>query len=485
MTAARNRVPLLRTIAALFAATTLAVVLVAVLGNASSARAATPGDDRFVMTTLPNSPAGRQMQWFIDASARLPVSESELRAHLAKQFLAMPGYAPAQTNKALGALFGPTGMQLKGIVALRRNALVAVVTGRAGREVVVTLVVDRTGLINFPTSTTTPAGLPPVALPLPSGRSPIGSDAVQLVDPSRGRRRLMVTRWYPATMSSRSLPLSTYASARLSTVIGLPHVRTHAHAGARALPGRLPVVLFSPGGNTPRVLYQALAEDLASHGYLVLAVDHTGEAPVQFLRGDIQLPTWWTNPPSPKVSFDASLRGSQRTRVLDLQFLLRHLGTMPRGPVADVTRIASMGHSLGGSTSAALMRVDRRIVAGIDLDGSIFGTAAKRGVPRPFLFLGEGGLDSSVRGLLTHSTGARFGLNIAGLQHMSFSDVPVLSPAALRFGKWHPSARDVVLERTYVRAFLDRYLLGITAPLLDPSAPHDPRVSFSYTDSNG
>jgi dienelactone hydrolase len=471
--------------AGLFAVSALVVVFVAVVGNPSLARAASPVDDRFVTSTLPNSPAGRQMQWLIDASARLPVSETELRAHLAKQFLAMPGYAPAQTNKALSLFLGPTGMHLKGVVALRKKALVAVVSGRAGHEVVVTLVIDRAGLIAFPTSFTTPATLPAVALPSPSGHSPVGSDLVQLLDPSRGGRRLMLTRWYPATASSRHLPLSTYASVRLSTVIGLPHVRIHAHAGARALPGRLPVVLFSPGGNTPRVLYQAFAEDLASHGYLVIGVDHTGEAPVEFPHGDIQLPTWWTNPPNPKTGFDASLRGSQRTRVQDLQFVLRHLGTMPRGPVADLTRIASMGHSLGGSTSAALMRIDRRIVAGIDLDGSIFGPAAKRGVPRPFLFLGEGGLDSSVRGLLTHSSGARFGLNIAGLQHMSFSDVPVLSPAALRFGKWHPSARDIIIERTYVRAFLDRYLLGISAPLLDESVPHDPRVSFSYTDSNG
>ena len=41
----------------------------------------------------------------------------------------------------------------------------------------------------------------------------------------------------------------------------------------------LPVVLFSPGFDVPRTLYTiAAAEDLASRGYVVIGMDHTGEA---------------------------------------------------------------------------------------------------------------------------------------------------------------------------------------------------------------
>ncbi|MFN0153130.1 MAG: Cpe/LpqF family protein [Gaiella sp.] len=467
--------PALKTLSALLAVAALVVLL----GVVVPAQAASSTDDRFVATELPDSPAGRQLQWFIDASARLPLSEAELRTHFAKEFLAMPGFSPAETNKGLALLFGANGMQLRGLVAVEPKALVAVVAGLRGQEFVVTLVVDRTGLVGF-LRITAAAAAPAVALPAPSGREVVGTDVVQLVDRARGGRRLMLTRWYPAVPSARNRPAAAYASPRLTAVLGIPRVRVHAHSGARALPGRLPVVLFSPGGDTPRVLYQALAEDLASHGYLVIAVDHTGEAPVEFPGGRIGLPTWWTNPPK-AATLEASLGKSQATRVLDLQLILRSLSMPSNGPRPDLRRIASMGHSLGGSTSAALMRVEPRILAGIDLDGSIFGTAAKRGVPRAFLVvLGGRGLDPSTRSLLEHSTGPRIGLNIAGLQHMSFSDLPVLAPSSLNVGKWRASAQDIVIQRVYVRAFLDRYVLGLPSPLLDGPSPRYPRVTFNY-----
>ena len=43
----------------------------------------------------------------------------------------------------------------------------------------------------------------------------------------------------------------------------------------------------------------------------------------------------------------------------------------------------------------------------------ILGAPANGGVSRPFLILGEGGLDPSTRSLLEHSTGPRLGINIA------------------------------------------------------------------------
>jgi predicted dienelactone hydrolase len=49
-------------------------------------------------------------------------------------------------------------------------------------------------------------------------------------------------------------------------------------ATADAIPlarrGGWPVVLFPPGFGVERELYAGLAEDLASHGYVVLAIDH-------------------------------------------------------------------------------------------------------------------------------------------------------------------------------------------------------------------
>ena len=471
--------PVLRTLSALLAVT----ALVALWGVVAPATAAAPSadrptDERFVATELPNSPAGRQLRWLIDASARLPLSEAELRAHFAKEVLAMPGFSPAEANKGLALLSGERGMQLSGLVATAPKALVAVVAGAGGRELVVTLAVNRTGRIVVLTTIRAAADAPAVALPAPTGRNVVGTDVVQVVDRARGGRRLMITRWYPAVPSARKQPRAAYVSPRMRAVLGFPSVRVHARTGARALPGRLPLVLFSPGATGSRVVYQALAEDLASHGYLVVAVDHTGEAPVEFRGGRIDLPTWWANPPT-SAGFEATVAGWQATRVSDLRFLLRRLGTMT-GPRPDLRRTASMGHSLGGSTSAALMRVEARIRAGIDLDGSIVGAAAKHGVPRPFMVFGTVGRDSTIQGLLEHSSGPRLALSVKGLVHGSFSDLPVVAPASLSVGKWRASAKDIVMQRVYVRAFLDRYVRGLPSPLLDGPSPRFPRVTFTY-----
>ena len=53
--------------------------------------------------------------------------------------------------------------------------------------------------------------------------------------------------------------------------------------GRRRRPGRCisaacPLVVLSPGFTSPRSTLTALAEDLASHGYVVAGIDHTYES---------------------------------------------------------------------------------------------------------------------------------------------------------------------------------------------------------------
>jgi dienelactone hydrolase len=314
-----------------------------------------------------------------------------------------------------------------------------------------------------------------VTLPAPTGGSPVGTDAGALADPARGGRRLMVTLWYPAT-SARGRPLAVYASPRLTATLGLPPVRVHARNRAPAGRARLPVVLFSPARGAPRILYQALAEDLASHGYLVIAVDHTGEAvAVEFLNGDIQLP-------STDLS---SLAAASATRLADMRLILHRLilhrvsGTSNR-PRPDSGRIAVVGHSLGGSTAAAVMRAERRVDVGVDIDGSILGSARRRGVTRPFMVMrGRPGLDPTMRAMLRHSSGPRLALRFADLDHLAFTDLPAVGPTALSPGRPR-SVRAIAVQRAYLRAFLDRYMLNRRSRLLTGTSPRWPQVTFQY-----
>jgi len=450
---------------AVAAVSALVLLTSAVLSRAASS----PPAPRLVATQLSNSTAGRQLRWLLQASTRLPLSDPELRAHFSKWFLLTPGQSPGEINAALQTLAGPSGLHLVGLTLVQPNALVAIVMGRGAQQLLVTVVTDRTGLIDVGGIRSAMPMLE-ATLPGPTGRAAVGTDVVEIVDHARHGRRLLLTRWYPAASGARGRPHAAYTSP-LRTAL-FPSARVHARSNARARGGRLPVVLFSPGGGTPRDIYQSLAEDLASHGYLVLAVDHTGETPVQFPDGHVE---------GRSVPAKNPIATNAATRLADMRLILRRLNKIAPGPRGDRRRIAAIGHSLGGSTAAALMRAEPTVRAGVDMDGSIFGPASRLGVSRPFMvmFGGEGGLDPSIRGLLEHSRGPRLALRIAGLVHFSFSDLPVSAPASIGAPK-KPSVRDIAVQRAYLRAFLDRFLLGRRSPLLEGPSPRWPQVSFSY-----
>jgi predicted dienelactone hydrolase len=452
----------------------LRVLLVAgALAAGAGLMAAASGDrEPAAAPAIPDGAAGQQLRWLTEA--RLPLSATDMREHFSAGFRASA--VSARRTEFLGALAAAHELRLRRLLIAKPAALAAVVQRRGGGRLVVTIFADRAGQIDYAT-----LGPAPV-LPRPTGGAEVGSDRVELVDRARANRRLMLTRWYPSAGPAGGGP-AQYGGARLAAALAdqyaddhaaaaaalaLPAVVVHARAGARARPGRLPVVLFSPGGGASRVLYQSVAEDLASHGYLVVSVDHTGEAAVELPDGTII-------PPAP-------LGDQTGARLADMRLVLRRLNTMASGPRADRRRVAAIGHSLGGSTAAALMRAEPAVRAGVDIDGIVLGPAARRGVPRAFMVMsaGKGALAlPSVKGLLAHSRGPRLALQFAGFEHFSFSDAPVIAPRASGLGE-RPSARDIAAERAYLRAFLDRYVRGRPAPLLAGPSPLWPQVSFRY-----
>jgi predicted dienelactone hydrolase len=153
-------------------------------------------------------------------------------------------------------------------------------------------------------------------LPAPTGRYGVGRASFEWVDQGRAevyssnpqdRRELVVWVWYPAAPDpdgerAAYLPEPWAASGQF---LGLDAAGLLSHAVAAApVAGeqpRYPVLLLSPSGFPPLVL-AAIAEELASHGYVVVGVNHTYETPVTvFADGravavnpDAQAGTWAT-----------------------------------------------------------------------------------------------------------------------------------------------------------------------------------------------
>lgn len=331
-----------------------------------------------------------------------------------------------------------------------------------------------------------------LTLPAPTGPYSVGVTDKHLVDSGRAdpwhpeqRRELMVQVWYPATVDQESPsapwmpPGGRQAQESYLSDLGVPEgswtlAPSHSHPDAPAVDdhGRFPILLNSPGMTDTTGWSTAQAEDLASHGYVVVAIEHTYEAfSVHFpdgreIRSEVPLD-------SPQEVLRDVLVPN---RVADARFVLDRLtGPEPDLPpgladALDVSKIGMFGHSLGGSTTAQAMHDDARILAGVDLDGPILGSVAEDGLDRPLLmpaggnspWFGQPGWEP----VWANNTGLKLPLQVAGTEHMSFSDQQAILPqlvaagllpgetAAQVVGSIDPN-RSIDLQRDYMRAFFD------------------------------
>src|SRR5271170_7914893 len=346
------------------------------------------------------------------------------------------------------------------------------------------------------------------SLPEPTGPCPVGTTSLWLTDVSRpdpwaagvNVRELMISLWYPAAPSDgRRARYMTPAESELLLasrgLTGVPRdalsaVRTNAVSDATPA-GRqrsLPLVVLSPGFTNSRSSLTALAEDLASHGYVVAGIDHTYESlATAFPDGRV----------TTCLARQARERGTGSPekvaagRAADVSFVLGELtGPHPAWPGAgliDPSHIAMAGHSAGGAAAIAAMLADSRIRAGIDMDGATSAQVPDEGLARPFLFLGkQSNYTPGSEGAVTtwerdwpRLTGWKRWLLAAGAVHASFTDLALLADqVGIDTGAGLPGARSLDITRAYVRAFFDQHLRSEPQALLDQPSPRYPEVMF-------
>ncbi|MFD4240913.1 alpha/beta hydrolase family protein [Streptomyces sp. NPDC058525] len=346
------------------------------------------------------------------------------------------------------------------------------------------------------------------ALPRPTGPSPVGSSVLHLVDRSRPDpwmpeahgRELMVTLHYPAARTGgagRTTPYATtaetqalidgYGLGEAISAAELSAMRTYARKDARPAPGRYPLVVLSPGFTVSRYTLTALAEGLASRGYVVASVDHAYES-LGIQTPDGRLLTCAACGPISEGQVPESKITAGRAR--DVSYVVDRLtGRHPVWKYAetiDRRRIGMAGHSIGGAAAATAMLADERIRAGINMDGSFHDTLPEEGLGgRPFMLLGTdddmhrpGGTDHTWDEAWERFGGWKRWLTLAGSDHFTFTDGAVILD---HFGVPRsplPADRALVLTRAYVAAFFDRHLKGTAQPLLDGPSPANPEMVF-------
>ncbi|MET7338707.1 alpha/beta hydrolase [Nonomuraea sp. NPDC005650] len=339
-----------------------------------------------------------------------------------------------------------------------------------------------------------PAQAADLALPKPTGPRPVGTTSLHLVDASRpdpwnpeaARRELMVSLWYPAEKAAgRPAP---YVTPQESAAIlkGFPDVspdaltrtRTYARLDAPVRGGRLPLVVMSPGFSFPRATLTSLAEELASRGYLVAAVEHTYESVAT------------TFPDGRTTTCLACVKGQDNgkvaaSRVEDVRFVLGDLLKGRWGKVVDRSRIAMVGHSMGGYAAARTMLADTRIKAGVNLDGTF---ELDEPLDRPFMLVGApahapgyGSWDKAWVNL----KGWKRWITVAGTDHSAFVDYAVLRPALGLPAQELDGARALRITRAHLVGFLDLHLLGRRTPVEDyPEVTDHARKASAFSEAH-
>jgi len=261
--------------------------------------------------------------------------------------------------------------------------------------------------------------------------------------------------------------------ASLLTSIKLPAI---SNAAPLHRAGGWPVVLFSTGYGVERQLYTGLVEDLASHGYVVVAIDHPHDANI------VSFPDGHTVRIGKVGESNNAIARALTVRIADTQYVLNTLARLDRrsgrgafSGMFDLDRIGMFGHSLGGAAAAATMLIDRRIRGGLDMDGFLFGKVAKWGLKRPFmLFAADPGFrrQPNLAQFWNHLTGPRYAVDFAGTAHFAFSDLVFLVPQlagtdrADALAQLQPLVGTIdpavayAAQRAYLQAFFDHVLKG-------------------------
>ena len=278
-----------------------------------------------------------------------------------------------------------------------------------------------------------------VTPPAPTGPAAVGLIRVTLVDRHRiehlavesgGPRLIPLRVWYPgARPGRRPAPVFTPAERdTLETEFGLrpgalDGMGSTSTADAPPAPGRHPLLLLSHGFGLTTALHSAQATDLASHGYIVVGIDHPGDADVVDAGGGRMR---HMNPTGIDIR-----EASFVERVADERFVLGHLGAIAEAGRVDARRIGAWGHSIGGATTAQAMLEDRRIRAGVDVDGALFGSVVDTGLTRPFgVLIGDFPLDAyeGLDAFRAHSHGPQVFERQGTTGHQGFTDIVWLVP---------------------------------------------------------
>ncbi|MEH2544094.1 dienelactone hydrolase [Bradyrhizobium sp. AZCC 2262] len=362
---------------------------------------------------------------------------------------------------------------------------------------------------------------PVFQLPPPTGPHAVGTQIRHLVDDKRrysadpnSPRELMVQIWYPAAASARGR-VAPYRESVTTTLqdARFSLVKTHSiiDAPLAGFQTRYPLLLYAPSWNGMRTENTLLAEEFASHGYIVAAIDHpysslaTAFPDGRVVRTKLLDEDFYSS----ETTFSGFLKTAEmqiRIRTDDVRLVLDTFEDFeradPEGLLThhlDLDHTGIFGFSLGGGVAAQASWLDRRLKACVNMDGLMAGESLERGTIAPLFFMSEAAPPSpssipdanpstrrelvldweqfvQMRKLFTTYGG--YWLTIPTAKHFNFSDYAFSSPLRIfnLSGPIVPANAARSISR-YALAFFDQHLKRIDQSLLTEKS-HAPDLGF-------
>jgi dienelactone hydrolase len=230
---------------------------------------------------------------------------------------------------------------------------------------------------------------------------------------------------------------------------------------ARPAPGRFPLVLVAQGNFQSAYHQAALAEHLASHGYVVAT------CPSQ------------TRISGPMENEDAIL-GSAEEQADDLAFVLRRLRAWPG---ADAERLGVLGHSFGARSALLFAMEEPAVDALVSLDGGIGARTGKGVLERsrrfhparrlPVLHVYEDADEFMAPDfdLLRSLAGERLLVRLEGMRHVHFTALGLAAGASPELARAVSADADtprrLAVAVEYARCFLDAHVRGLARARAD------------------
>jgi predicted dienelactone hydrolase len=400
------------------------------------------------------------------------------------------------------------------------------------------------GVLGLAISVVLPLILPLFHFPQPSGPYAIGTLTYHWLDAGRAevfstdpnaRRELMAQVWYPAkeAPSSPQAPYLQDAGALTSALARLHHkpaflfgnlkyISTHAIPSAPVAEDEpsYPVLIFLEGLTGFRQMNTFQVEELVSHGYIVAALDqpYTAAAVVfpdghkisvhsldqtQALVRQSYLPA----DRAPVLNGREYKQGIVHYLAQDVLFTLDQLAALnqtdPNGILTgrlDLQHAGIFGMSLGGIVAGEACRLEPRLQACLFMDAPMPTDVVQVGLQQPSMWITRdaetmrlerrqaGGWPedeiqahlTSMRAVYNTLPGDGYFVQIPGIFHINFTDVPLWSPLFSWIGAIGPidAQRAFHIINAYSLAFFDQHLKGQPAALLDGPAEQYPEVIF-------